>query len=190
MHQSKVSHQKQSTPANIIPADGVGTQHGPGFLPHGFPQDIHPFPKVVCTYADSEDNCPCKKAALVTHGQLHGLDTQTHSLRGLPQLACTERQSRSLGIVEWVLPPKDCRLTSMPKTTQKSCTRSSLPLAAQGFSKPSPTSLWEPQGVRKLLREPDPQPTATRRYCSPRAAKSTPPTSFPSHTDTENCQTG
>lgn len=110
-------------------------------------------------------------AALVTHGQPHGLDKQIRR-KGFPQLACTERQSRSLGTVEGILLPKDCRLTSTARTTQKSCTRRSLYLAAQGFSKHSPTSLWEPQLIGKLPRDPDPQPEATRRYCSPTAAKS------------------
>lgn len=53
-------HTKSKAPVNI-PADGLGTQNGPRFLPHVFPQDIHTFPKVACTYADSEGNCPCNR---------------------------------------------------------------------------------------------------------------------------------
>lgn len=166
---------KAKHPVSIIPADGVGTQYGPRSLPCGFPQDIHTFPKAACTYTDSEDNCPCKKGPLwslmvshvvLTHRLRYRDSENSHSWPALRDRA------GPLGWWSAYCLSRTAGSHPRPALLRRAAPEAASSLAAQGFSEPSPTSLWEPQGVRKLLRDPDPQPAATRRYCSPRAAKS------------------
>lgn len=131
---NNASQQGFTPKAKRVPADGMGTEYGPRCLPHGFPQDIHTFPKAACTYADSEDNSPCKKgprqlwSLMVSHVVLKHRSgyRDSENSHSWPPL-------RDFGIVECILPPQDCRLTSTPSTNQKRCTRSSLQSGSSGF---------------------------------------------------------